>query len=359
MPRKEMAGTGKKHLVYNDLLQANYVDYDPIQPKAEERMFLRRAEKPPLIPEDNVVEMPVMPRVAINEINLKALQVWLDHLGEALYNPITAVGDNFTDGGIRSRCLWELGEKTMRVVKGSESIFNVKDPAHTHFRINGMKQKQYYPTLHPVQSVLKNWFKTQEGMYWQDTIDTPMSLRDIITTMDSYPYRVPAIDAIVKDTDVKHKRILDIGCGTGWASLLLWEHGVDEITAIDVHLASVQIFHALCERRLNPWHDPKYILVKVANAFTFELNTKVDIVLMMNVFHHLLTENNDRAWQLLNRYINDGCIVYLMSRAFNEVYKEYGDDIKKALEHRTSTAAQLIYKYGGRELYRIGGLPHE
>ncbi|GAG80390.1 unnamed protein product, partial [marine sediment metagenome] len=82
--------------------------HSPIQPNRDERVFLGYADKPPLKPtpiiegideEGNpysisLEEHPitdVLPRIPIKDINFKSLQIWLDHLGPAIYNPLRVV----------------------------------------------------------------------------------------------------------------------------------------------------------------------------------------------------------------------------------------------------------------------------
>ena len=123
---------------YYDLKMAKINKTPPEQPKREDRVFLRHAEKPPLkpTPENDGVHLKVFPinevapRAEIKDLNFKSLQIWLDHLGQAIYNPLTA---SYTENGEiqlsragdhRSRCLWEIGEPEIRLVVRSPNNKN-------------------------------------------------------------------------------------------------------------------------------------------------------------------------------------------------------------------------------------------
>ena len=116
--------------VYTRLMRPILQEHKPIQPRREDRHFLRFADKPdlPVIEPEGDLRLNVQPivkvapRQEIPGLNFKALQFWLDHLGPAIYNPIVAYEDdegNYhpgLDGSHRTRCLWEIGEPDVRIL---------------------------------------------------------------------------------------------------------------------------------------------------------------------------------------------------------------------------------------------------
>jgi SAM-dependent methyltransferase len=322
---------------------------------------LNYQSKPPLVPEKNVKEIPMIPMFDIPKINVKALQFWIDHLGEAIYNPVL-LEDNghgmFRDGYHRARCLFEIGEPALRVrFKGNWDKLNVKKPKKKHFREDKtIKIRQYYPFIKKTPEVLTdNFFKTEEGRYYKDTLTTPMSFRDINDGIIRCEYRIPMMDEVLKRISLDKKRVLDVGCRNGWASFLAWESGAVDVVGIDVLPLHIKILKAIRDLRIvsrgtgEGWVDG--MVISIEEYAEREDYQPFDIVFMFNVFHHMLISNKEKAWSVLNRFLSENTSLFMMTRRLENAYADYNGNIKKALTDKTGRKPELIYNYGEREFY--------
>jgi hypothetical protein len=81
--------------------------------------------------------------------------------------------------------------------------------------------------------------------------------------------------------------------------------------------------------------------------------TPFDIVLVLNVFHHMLLKNKDLAWKTLKIMLNRSEMLFLMTRRFGSAYTDFDNDIPKALKTMTGVKPELLTKVGERELYML------
>lgn len=360
-----------KYRVYGEIMQGKWVDEKPVQPKREDRKFLRYPPKPPLVPvekKENVqlVEIPIMFRTPIEGIKLDTLQFWLDHLGEAIYNPLQGVTIengvyNFRDGMHRTRCLWEIGEPSVRILLWTgppkESIdisMNVRETARTHFRADrSIKRVQFYPCIYPVPTELVNFYNTREGEAYKELIDTPVSFRDIVTKMPN-KYRLPTLEAVLERVDIKGKRVFDVGCRDGWISLCLWEAGADEVVAFDRLQNYTRAVELMAGRRIGR-RDGGRVVTKclTIQEFLQKDESRFDVVLLLNILHHLLVQGKDEGWHVLRTLLERSGVVFVMTRNFEEVYEEFGRNIELALRTKTRCKVEFILKCGERELFML------
>ena len=229
VPEMSQSSKVKHSFYYGHLMGKAEVEESPVQPLREDRRFLKYPEKPPLKPtqisegvdrwgepfsivlEEHPIEK-VIPREPLKDINFKSLQVWLDNLGLAIYNPLkvcqTPDGDFHSgrDGNHRSRCLWEIGEPMIRLVVkksaelGQRRITKTawnnwwKENAHLNqyptstpymFGLPRKRWKKtfrrYYPPLWNPGPILEKYFNEprNDGRFLKDTLFTSWSFREI------------------------------------------------------------------------------------------------------------------------------------------------------------------------------------
>ena len=374
-----------KWKVYNWLLKPIYQTEKPTQPKREDRLFLRYASKPPITivsggPGFYYEEAPlidVAPCIEIPDLNFRALQYWLDHLGPAIYNPINAYQDDEGeyhvdgDGAHRLRCLWEIGEPLVRVMtrrftkKSSEyrqwirtASKQYSHPSLLHFKKTpAVTWRQYYPCICPATPTLLAFYEEKkDGAYYRDTLDTPMSFREILSQNRNLSYRMDILGEMLK-FDMKGKSLLDLGCYFGHYMFLLMENGgIKHAVGVDNYKFRVDVAQHLSLRRgMNRGNQSAKFIQGDINEHVESLEESVDVVLLMNVFHHLLAKDSARGWNTLNTLLDNCDLLFLMTQNIKGVFDEWGGDIEKAVEDKTgATLKPLIQtRYRKRLLYRL------
>jgi len=365
--------------VYTRLMRPILQDHEPRQPKREERRFLRHAPKPPLPVLEGtdafaIEELPLIttvPRNEIPDLNFTVLQYWLDHLGPAIYNPISAYKDDGgnlhigRDGSHRTRCLWEIGEPSVRILirntpkptRGRRDAKYLEAPAIPHFRVNpAYTWRQYYPCIYPPSPTLLRFYEEKkDGVYYRDTLDTPLSFTEILGQNKNLSYRFDILNEILK-FDVAGKSLLDLGCYFGHYMFLLLEHGASHAVGVDNNRFRVGVANHLAVRRgVNRGPKSFKAIHGDINEYVENNERPVDIVLLLNVFHHLLYHDEERAWNTLNTALNRCDRLFLMTQNIKGVYDEWGGDIEKAVEEKTGAVLTPLLKtrYRKRLLYRL------
>lgn len=367
---------------YSRLMRPFYTEIEPIQPRREDRAFLRYAPKPPMpdVKDEGDFHLDDYPIIKaavpyeIPDINLKALQYWLDHLGPAIYNPLTAYLDDKgefhvdLDGSHRLRCLWEIGEPMVRILTrtipertpefykwGNMANRKFMPAAVEHFKTNpSLTWRQYYPCIHPpTETLLKFYQEKKDGAYYRDTLDTPMTFKEILSQNKNLSYRMDILNEILK-FDVKDKSLLDLGCYYGHYSFLLLEAGASEAVGVDTNANRVKIANHIAGRRgINRSLKSFRAQRQDINEHVEKSNLHHDIVLLLNVFHHLLAQNEKRAWSTLDTLLERCELLFLMTQNIKGVFDEWNGDIEMALMAKTGATLEPLLKtrYRNRVLY--------
>ena len=371
-------------LVYNDLMQPFQVDYKPAQPRDVDRLFLKRAPKPEFkpVPSESVngftfsvEELPIFPKTHL-DVNFKALQYWLDHLGPALYNPIKAIRlpdgtviPDF-DGGHRTRALWEIGEPTIRcIVKTGENIRSVHwhnyyeshtennyPTARKHFSADPtIRMRQFYPHILPFPELLARFCEgSEDGFVLKDYLDTDASFADIISRTKQADFRNRIFDAISGTSDLKGKSVIDIGCSWGWASLLAWEQGAKKVLGLDINKTLVSVLNYIAHHRVAP-EDGRINgeASRFAHLVRMDQTSTWDIVFFLNSFHHILNGYGKQAWDTMKSLLPRCRTVYVMTRRFNNVYES--DRPIKDFEAVLGQKPKHLFTWSDREFFILKG----
>jgi len=373
--------------------------YDYAPPPKNERLFLRRTTPRKVMPVPDIKGRNVHGRKyrftlekvrigelegifldRIDDIKFESLQLWLDHLGAALYNPIAAYRlpsghlVAVDDGYHRMRALWELGEsEVLCMILESETTGlsqelrpswenwkyqvltkNAELPAKTHFCKTTWNPGQYYPCIHPVPDELKRFYEEdeQDGSYYRDTLDSTMSLREILSQNEKLSYRLEIADFIADYADIQGKTVLDVGPQYGHFSFLLYGHGARKITAVESDAYKARVMGQIAERRILPLriHHMKIQDFVKTNSDTY------DVTLVLNVFHWLLAQGKPEAWETLNTLLDRSDVVLLMMGVKEwDALEEFEWDIPRAVDTMTGCVPETLYVtgYRGRTLYAI------
>lgn len=367
-----------RYLAYNNLMQPFQVDYLPAQPLAAERRFLRRAPKPAFkqAPSANgfsVEEAPIFPMTKM-EINFKALQYWLDHLGQAVYNPVkairledgTLIADG--DGGHRMRCLWEIGEPTMRcVVRSSHGSSpqwtnyfearteNSYSTARTHFRADpATRMRQFYPHITPFPDLLSRYCDgSEDGAILKDHLDTSASFADIISSTKQAEFRNKIFDVISSTSELKGKTVIDVGCAWGWAGFLAWERGAT-VMGLDINKTLVSVMNQIVDHRVAPEDNKIHGQAsRLAHLLRVDQVSTWDIAFFLNSFHHILNAYGKQAWDTLKSLLPRCGTVYVMTRRFNNVYKH--NNPMKDFEAVLGQKPKHLFTWSDREFFTLKG----
>src|SRR3972149_739393 len=87
--------------------------------------------------------------------------------------------------------------------------------------------------------------------------------------------------------DLKHKNVLDLGCGTGWLSVILAKRGAN-VEAIDISTEAIKVAHEMA--KINQVND--MINFKVGSVYELEYpNNYFDFVIGQAILHHLTDKN--------------------------------------------------------------------
>jgi len=333
----------------------------------------------------------VFPRTEIEGIKLKSLQVWLDHLGKAIYNSLSTVqlssGEYVIDmdADHRTRCLWEIGEPKIAVMlrrtnktqmdskqkgnwtKWNEHVRRLNDsPVKLqHFWSSGLHPKRYYPIIQPIhpayRKAMDKFFadKGHDGKWFADDLDSEKSFREILFSHPSpLNYREEIVDSILNYVDVSGKTILDVGCHFGYYSFLLLESGASKSICIDTDSYRPLVLHCINRRRSLGIKIYKAVIQRWLETYN---NVEFDVVLLLNVFHHILRQKleND-GWWVLNELLKRSKIVFLMMETKDfDFLKEFDNDVVKAVT--TMTCCKKVdwlirTDYRHRDLYALRGV---
>ncbi len=110
--------------------------------------------------------------------------------------------------------------------------------------------------------------------------------------------------------DVRGKNFLDIGCNFGYFCLELAKRG-GHTFGIDKDSRRIEVAKCLAKKL-----DLDHIMFFNENAMEFVENTPVefDYIILLNVFHHILVQDEERAWAMFNKLIDTSSGVFVMMR---------------------------------------------
>lgn len=316
----------------------------------------------------------------VDNVKFESLQLWLDHLGPALYNPVSVYRNpsgrlTISDNGYhRMRALWEIGEDdVLSMILESDAISlsdemrplwenwkhevlkkNSKPPTKLHFTASNWNPGQYYPCIYPVSEELQRFYDVdeQDGSYYRDHLDSEMSLRDILSQNRNLSYRLGIADGINDYFNIHGKTVLDVGPQYGHYSFLLYGHGAKEITAVEFNSFKAKVMGDIAQRRILPVVVYNMKIQDYVRAYS----RRFDVVLVLNVFHWLLAHGKPEAWETLNALLDRTDVLFLMMGTKEwDALKEFDWNIPRAVEAMTGCISEPLFVtgYRGRTLYAV------
>ena len=127
--------------------------------------------------------------------------------------------------------------------------------------------------------------------------------------LDSYQTTINNMIATMGD--VKDKHILDIGTNLGWYCFKLNEKGA-KCTGLDIVPKNIDIASAIVQEY--NLHNIEFNLIDATKWVEDNKHCKIDHVILVNVFHHMLKQNSVRAWNMFNWLINNTEGIFMTMR---------------------------------------------
>lgn len=121
------------------------------------------------------------------------------------------------------------------------------------------------------------------------------------------PRIISAIDFTLKNISIKHKHILDIGCGIGWSSFEIARNCPESIIdAIDLSPNSIKIANTL-------FHYPNltFIQTDVTSDQFSALKSKYDLIIMIDVLEHISLQERSSFLINLEQKLNESAMIIL------------------------------------------------
>jgi len=138
---------------------------------------------------------------------------------------------------------------------------------------------------------------------------TTASLQDdyraILNTITDYT------NNLVNQISLSNKTFLDVGCSFGYFCFQLTKLGARTI-GIDKNPDFINVCKCLSKRYKFSTDNPLFINANIHDHISEIQN--VDYVLLLNIFHHLLTKDEDLAWRTFNILLSKSKAVFVMIR---------------------------------------------
>jgi len=164
------------------------------------------------------------------------------------------------------------------------------------------------------------------------------------------------LNVITDFADVTGKNFLDVGCSFGYFCFRLSNMGAYTI-GIDINSDFITICKCLSKYYRFKIDNPLFLNIDI---HSYEIN-KVDYVLLLNIFHHFLVQDERKAWITFNELINSSKAVFVMMRPNWTQYDwKFGDGTQNGIgdEILSRSDATWFLKYHAvlrRNIYVFGG----
>jgi len=195
-------------------------------------------------------------------------------------------------------------------------------------------------------------------------------LKNITTTyqpIDGFPHTTTdlrkkgfktILNTIVEYTgNPKGLKFLDVGCCFGYFCFQLEKMGA-YVDGVDISLGRINTCQAL----------KKYYKLsdKTINFYNSDMNErieslkKVDYIIMLNMFHHMLVKDEKKSWETFNKLLNKSKAIFVMMRnsygkwEMCRHHNEIGDAVVK---NSDATWYKVLGRVHGRIIYVFGVEP--
>lgn len=136
----------------------------------------------------------------------------------------------------------------------------------------------------------------------------------------------------VKDSDIKNKKVLDIGCGFGWFELNALNRGVKEIFGIEITEKDLTAAKTIKDNRA---------IFKIGGALKLPFKDNYfDTVVAWEVIEHIPNNSENKMFREVNRVLKkDG--KYYLSTPYDSILSKYLDPAWWLIGHRHYTSEKL------------------
>ena len=185
------------------------------------------------------------------------------------------------------------------------------------------------------ESEILGWLNKQESLY------QPIKGYENKISVDRVAGFYKTLNSIIGYCgEVKGKRILEIGPNAGWYAFRLADLGA-RVTAVEMDGRMFKICRYVAERD-GYTGNPEFINADAKN-WVENTSERFDYVLLLNVFHHILSQNEETGWRMFNKLmaISNGVFVSMRTK-IKEGYHLCGNvrEIPHVITRR-STAARF------------------
>jgi len=173
---------------------------------------------------------------------------------------------------------------------------------------------------------IQNWYENGKESRWSEPED--------FFEQEKFP---AALNEVIKH---EAKRVLDLGCFTGYIGRPLLDAGVEEYVGVDIQKSLMEMMDNVCQTK-NP--KMKFIFSPIEEIV---FNNEFDAVLMLDVLEHVLKP--EKALLAAETALKkDGLMIINLPRDFKNLEPEHlraftDDDIKLWFSHKNNYSFQLL-----------------
>ncbi len=242
-----------------------------------------------------------------SETYLKFFKQYFDSIKERGYDPSISTmsvymvdGEPYlSDGNRRIAILKALGkqkEVEVRIDDQTRWIKEANELAKTCLNISHLisdgKRVLYQPVFHPA---LNKYTTPQSKNHYAK------AMKNILDVCGS----------------LKDKDMLDVGSCYGYYSYQFAQRGA-MVTAVEPHGTRINFCHRLFRLYKMDWSNPMFICNRIEN-YIKATSLTWDYTLMLNVFHHLHSQNPKESWKTLNQIAEKSDLILLTMSSVNPV----------------------------------------
>ncbi len=118
-------------------------------------------------------------------------------------------------------------------------------------------------------------------------------------------------------------RVLDIGCAQGFFSLSLAERGAD-VLGLDVRDENIAVCRAIAKKHTK--FNVQFEVGRIEDVAEHALESQCDLVLGLNVFHHILHEKGREATQGFINSLSESAVLLLVEKVSGEAAERKSEE---------------------------------
>lgn len=205
-------------------------------------------------------------------------------------------------------------------------------------------------------SAVEDYFKACTGVAIHDVQITLDELRenrivDILKSRQIRPRALALIEKIIEFLPPSAK-VLDVGCGTGFFSLLLAEAGA-YVLGVDNNQSLIRVANGIRDMERFSMLNCEFLDMPIEGFL--KINPReFDATLLLNVFDQMLRQDEDEAWESLRKIGQRSNLVFMMTGATECLPNVAG--IRTANPLGTPFREQMSsWEYGYEVIKRKGG----